>query len=504
MPKSRGSGSVGSGSGGSNQERENGGTIGGVVGGAGSIEDLTQRAIDRLTEIRTVTVPIHSQSRGWAENTPVTFDPNTPGVATVQSASGAEYQVDYNNDTCTCMDHRVRGNRCRHINATHQALGEVEREVGTPANPTGRITTAGDIEHAVASQQDIDSRAETERREIQNINEDDGFFYSDNEDAFNEYMARASREELPYDYENALNGNQITFGLEIEFVGGDPNAIARDLYREGICGYDQQVRYHAPSVPGKWKLERDGSVTDGFGGGELVSPVLTDTPETWRNLERICEVAKRHGAQIDYRCGGHVHIGMDPLDTARQRWRRFFRTIGGFEDVIYRVAGGTEGRVRSDYRHYAAPFRHRSADAATSRMTLNDINDVNRLAETVSNRDRYYGINLTNIPRSSGPNTVEFRYFNSSLDHRQLQANVKLAAGVMVASEKARTQDHHESGLFSSEAMKRRGSMLKEHPLGRNNHTDHSAVRKFVDILFTRKKDKDAILAVYAKNQWVE
>lgn len=512
MPgKVRESGSVGSGtgSGRGNQEAQNGGIIisaGRPAGGsgAGSVEELAQRAIDRLNAIRTVVVPVHSQTRGWTEDTPVTFDPDSPGEATVQSASGTQHQVNYNNDTCTCQDHRVRGNRCRHIIATHQALGEIEREYVTTESPTGRIANTIDVEHATAEQRDIDNQAEAERREIQNIEEDDEFFYSDNEQAFGDYMSSASSEELSYDYENALNGNQITFGLEIEFVGGNPDAIARDLYREGICGYDQQVRYHAPSIPGKWKLERDGSVSDSSGGGELVSPVLRDTPETWRSLEKICEVAKRHGAQIDYRCGGHVHMGMDPLDTARQRWRRFFRTIGGFEDVMYRIAGGTEGSVRRGYRDYATPFRARSAEAVRNRMTMNDISDVNRIASQVSNNDRYYGINLTNIPQSGKPNTVEFRYFNSSLDHRQLQANVKLAAGVMMASEKARTQDHHESGLFSSDVMKRRGKLLKEHSLGTNNHSDHSAVKKLVDIVFTRKKDKDAILAVYAKNQWAD
>lgn len=122
--------------------------------------------------------------------------------------------------------------------------------------------------------------------------------------------------------------------------GGNSNAIARELYELDICAYDHRVDYNEDSVSGKWKLEFDCSVANRYGpeGGELVSPVLRDTPETWRNLEKICEVARKQGAMINQKCGGHVHMGMDPLDTARQRWKRFFRTIGGFEDVIYRVA----------------------------------------------------------------------------------------------------------------------------------------------------------------------
>lgn len=52
---------------------------------------------------------------------------------------------------------------------------------------------------------------------------------------------------------------------------------------------------------------------------------LKDTPETWRQIEVICEVTKRHGARVNHSCGAHVHIGMNKLDTARERWRRFFK-----------------------------------------------------------------------------------------------------------------------------------------------------------------------------------
>ncbi|MDT9337662.1 amidoligase family protein [Clostridium perfringens] len=51
----------------------------------------------------------------------------------------------------------------------------------------------------------------------------------------------------------------------------------------------------------------------------------------------MCDVAKIHGARVDQRCGGHVHINMEKLDTARQRWRRFFKTIEVYEDCIYRA-----------------------------------------------------------------------------------------------------------------------------------------------------------------------
>ncbi|WP_272479315.1 amidoligase family protein, partial [Clostridium perfringens] len=114
------------------------------------------------------------------------------------------------------------------------------------------------------------------------------------------------------------------------------------------------------------------------------------------------------------RCGGHVHINMEKLDTARQRWRRFFKTIEVYEDCIYRAAGGDLGRVRSNARHYATPFSPRADESKYIRFNMDNDEDVRRMAAEVSKGNRYYGINLTNIARDRAP-TVEFRHFNGSL-----------------------------------------------------------------------------------------
>lgn len=66
--------------------------------------------------------------------------------------------------------------------------------------------------------------------------------------------------------------------------------------------------------------------------------------------------------------------------------------------------------------------------------------DVRVMTERVSNMNRYYGINLKNIATDRAP-TVEFRYFNGSLNPKQIQANIKLAAGIINSSEKSRWRD---------------------------------------------------------------
>lgn len=502
MPKSRGDSIASSGS------RSTGGAAGSINqnGGAGEevnstrstigvngINEIVERVNTRLQSSRTVTVPAYSNTRRREENMQVTY--NEDGRhAQVSSASGHTYDVDYLDNTCNCIHFRTRGGvGCRHIDAVNRGLGQISQQpVNTPTTGNSSFTQEHQAARTLADQQ-----AEASRNTINQDISDDGFFYSDNEQEFLNALQAARNIEPEYEYENALNGSQNTFGLEIEFVGGDANAIARELHALGICAYNTRVGYHSRSVPGKWKLESDGSVSSGSQGGELVSPVLKDTPETWHTIEKICEVARRHGATIDNRCGGHVHVGMDSLDTAKQRWKRFMKTIGSFEDVIYRLAGGSMGRIRSGYTHYATPFASTAQSAANRNFQMESAADVNNFARSICT-NRYNSINLTNIPNPSRPNTVEFRYFNSSLDPRQLQANVKIANAIMVASEKARTRNSSDS--IVSDTMKKRGNMLKEQTPGRNR--DNNALMKFVDIVFSRKSDKDRIINVFAKNTW--
>ena len=458
---------------------------GGSQGGnATTSEDLTAEAInDRLQQYGNVHVRVNSRSRGGNEDVRVQFL-DEPGIAEVSSELGGTYNVDYVNGSCNCMHYRMREERCRHLDAVDIAIGEVSQSISGNSG--------------INAIRRLDQIEEDARNNIERDQEDDEFFYLDHMSTFRRKLREGI--DVEYEYENVLNGNDLTFGIELEFVGGNPDAIARELYREGICAYPERVRYHAPSVEGKWKLERDGSVSDGSGGGELVSPILKDNPETWRQIERICEIANRYGARIDQRCGGHVHIGMEPLDTARQRWRRFFKIMSGYEECVYRAAGGDLGRMRSNSDNdYARRFRERAEFGINHRVSLNNEYDVRNLTRAVSGHNRYYGVNLTNIS-DNRRDTVEFRYFNGSLNPKQIQANVKLSAGIMTAARKCRTKDINSIDYQVSESFKRRGKIINEY--NSTSPRTQNKLAEFLDIVFTRKKDKDALISVLAKNTW--
>ena len=139
-------------------------------------EGVSERVSDRINERISVTVPVYSRTRRTTENTDVTFDPETPGHARVNSESGTTHTVDYENDNCTCPHHRIRGVRCRHMEAVDFALGRLRQS--DPSEPPGRIIDTHGVELAVTERQIADIAEENARSEINRIAEDDGFFYS--------------------------------------------------------------------------------------------------------------------------------------------------------------------------------------------------------------------------------------------------------------------------------------------------------------------------------------
>lgn len=468
--------------------RSNGNTIAtrGNGGGIGTRE-MGDRINHRLQETREVRVRVESRTRGQMEEVDVIFDPTTPGQVNVRSQSGNTYVVDTEEDTCTCPDYYYRGRRCRHLDAV--AIAEEQ-------TPEGRMvgsTTDTDMNVSEALAQHIRSEEEEERSNIARTFTDDNHFYQDSPEEFDQDFERLKNTEVPYEYDNVLNGSDVTFGIELEFVDGDSNAIARELYGLGLCSSPSQERYHAIGTPGKWTMQRDGSVSVGRYGGEIVSPILKDTPQTWENLKTICEVAKRHGARVNTKTGGHVHVDADPLDGKRQRWRRLFKTVAGTEETLYRLAGGELGKFRGG--SYASSAATTMKQGMRMRLPEEGSNYTFKQALRQGSFTRTQSVNLTKF--TGGGQTIEVRAFNGSLTPGIIQANVKAAVGIVHTAERSRTQGMNEG--LTTESYVRRGEQINNVD---TNHKTKEAMIKFVDTLFTRKNDKEHIISVLAKNQW--
>jgi len=198
---------------------------GGPAGGSGA-----SAAVEPSPGPYRVTEP--SATRGRLEPVEVTFV--RPGLARAASASGNTYAVTLGEerDTCECRDFRFRAARyeerfgrpyaCRHIRAARSALGmavAAAAPVGIPERE--RESHADPRESGAATAEEAAPAAVFGDHEVRLLDDDA---------AFAEILARAEAGPPEYEYEDVLGDPEATFGVEIEFEGGDRDAIARGLY----------------------------------------------------------------------------------------------------------------------------------------------------------------------------------------------------------------------------------------------------------------------------------
>lgn len=227
--------------------------------------------------------------------------------------------------------------------------------------------------------------------------------------------------------------------------------------------------------------EQDSTVT-----GEIVSPVLRDTPETWRQLEQVCSILQANGARATARTGGHVHVGADSagLDHDLNRFRRVANACAWAEDLMYRLAAATG---RGGRRHRGAGNAYRwCGPMGTSRFE--EAQSLSELATRVG-ASHSMGLNYGNI--LDGRRTIEYRYFDSSLDPARLQANVKLACWIT-----------KRCSTLPDSAIPAERVRLGSHATGQVQDSGDHLLRRFADLVFVRPQDKLKLYWLYGRSSW--
>lgn len=285
------------------------------------------------------------------------------------------------------------------------------------------------------------------------------------------WLARRAIEaggEMPYADDGVLalwpehvgETGRWTFGLEFEFAAADAQWVASELYARGLAAAAETAEYHTDRIRGFWTVEQDRTVTSVFEsgdgsppivvGGEVVSPPLRDTPETWRQVAVVLEVLRACGAEVNQSCGLHVHIGVDafreplrhhdggdpalrsPHEPERDAMPALSRLAVlasvCFEDLIFRLASAEGGRHRGRaffYRHCRPLQRPLQERYETLSQLTEDLG-----TEGVARRA---ALNLTNVGDPI-KDTVEFRQCNGTLDPRIVQAFCRLCAALVGAA----------------------------------------------------------------------
>lgn len=182
----------------------------------------------------------------------------------------------------------------------------------------------------------------------------------------------------------------LKFGVEIEFVGGNPEQI--DL------------------LPG-WVMSLDERQIDDTGeesGSELKPP-----PIQWEDREQIREMLARlqaAGALANWSCGLHVHVGLEPW--GQELIPAFIEAALSYQDTLRTLLGTSEDRLI-----YCPPIMPEMRE----RYRANPVSGS--LCHKGRPQSHRCGINLA---AWFDIGTVEIRYANGSLDYDEVRNTVEL------------------------------------------------------------------------------
>lgn len=309
--------------------------------------------------------------------------------------------------------------------------------------------------------------------------------------ADDEMLMRVARTPLGRKYlssEVARPGQ--TFGIEIEFMGDHDvvRDVIAELYRLGLTSSDSQESYHSSHrEKGKWIVESDPTVS-----AEIVSPVLTDTPETWEQLATVCEVVSRCGGYSSSATGAHVHVGVSSsgISTVLPHIQAVVGLCHDWQDMLYRLSSGADGPLHRGQRSrflWCAPMH----EAQFVDVRIAD--STKALARALGGHS--VGLNLGNLTKSKNARTVEFRYNDCILDAERLQANIMLDCAIMTRCANLTLDEIRELDARQGDEFTLRGTEA-------DPELEIAALHHFADILGLSPEHRLKLYSVFARTQW--
>jgi len=344
----------------------------------------------------------------------------------------------------------------------------------------------------------------------------DGPLMSHDWDAYTAALTEATSSEhpdggytIPYETTNALGGRYTResgdgFGLELEYefppdMPHHERAVANarighQLYDAGLTYDPNQQGYGASkrrgyqdTHAGNWSFERDGSVN----GGEIVTPVMFDEPDTWENIEKVTQILRDNGAVASKKAGCHIHVSSKKLNSSPAGVTELARSVTQHEDVLYRLASNPR---RGTHRGlgYATPNQ---SVPPTGFTTINEARSWQRTRVTA--------LNLSSVNGTDEDHT-EFRLWDSTLEPGAIQTHIKLSTGLVdlasrIAANGGTSRGKEPLGSHAAVA-KARGS--RRRLTDEEHQQDTATFRSLLDAVFTRTEDKKQAIAVFASTKW--
>lgn len=277
------------------------------------------------------------------------------------------------------------------------------------------------------------------------------------------------------------------FGLEIEVdapEGTVPEVWAKELAeafkKKGLArrgspwDYNESKEKYSTELKGGWKVVLDSSCD-----AEIVSPILSDTRETWATVNTALEILSEMNAQTSTRTGLHVHVSAHDYANSNEATRNLISTTRHYEDTLMRIATDP-GRGKHRGNNYCGP------NSEIENFMFSTANSY-----TQPSRDTI--INLDHL-RGTPQDRIEWRLWDCTLDAGVIQTRTALSIGLTEAATRGITltgnQQPHGIGYANQ--------LHQDHPSPLNSYLE------LLDTVFTQSGPKENALRLYAITSWQE
>jgi hypothetical protein len=231
----------------------------------------------------------------------------------------------------------------------------------------------------------------------------------------------------------------LRFGIEIETVGLSREDLARAIH-SAVGGSLVPGSTSVTDPNGRvWRVEYDGSLS-GYSNGEIVSPILTY--DDLDLLQAVVRAVAAAGARADYSTGIHIHVDGSQFNV--RNLLNLVNFVHKQERLLEHVLQITSRRLGQYCKPIDPEFMARLARRKPATMEALNRAWYGYRNTNPERRDgsRYHGLNLNSLFYRK---TIEFRYFNGSVDADEVKAYVQLvlalaanALGAKTASSKRR------------------------------------------------------------------
>lgn len=235
-----------------------------------------------------------------------------------------------------------------------------------------------------------------------------------NNKSLDEYFDYLNKQQLYY-RDSLFLQEFVTFGIEIEY---------EKFKREKVDNYTIRTLK-------KWHSKDDSTLK---AGGEVTSPILTDSLTTWKELRKICNYLRKNKVYTKGNAGGHIHVGSHIMNADLESWRCFLKTYMIYENELVYFLNGEDKLARKSASKYAKLV------SETYYRRLDDINEARDLSElyyaimlSKKNALSFFYTKLKSTHRDVY-NTVEFRSPNSSVNELIWQNNINTVTKLMLAA----------------------------------------------------------------------